>query len=49
VIELADQLGIPVPHTRTLHACVRLLEARVCRGSRPAPAAPPAPVRALAA
>jgi 2-dehydropantoate 2-reductase len=49
VIELADQLGIPVPHTRTLHACVKLLEARVCRGSRPAPAAAPAPVRALAA
>ncbi len=39
VVELADQLGIAVPHTRTLHACVKLLEARVC-----APAAAPAPV-----
>jgi 2-dehydropantoate 2-reductase len=52
VIELAEQLGIDVPHTRTLHACVKLLEARVCAGSvrRPAALAPePAPVRALAA
>jgi 2-dehydropantoate 2-reductase len=39
VVELADQLGIAVPHTRTLHACVKLLEARVC-----APAEAPAPV-----
>jgi 2-dehydropantoate 2-reductase len=28
VIELADLLGIPVPHTRAVHACVSLLEAR---------------------
>jgi 2-dehydropantoate 2-reductase len=28
VIELADQLGIPVPRTRAVHACIRLLEAR---------------------
>jgi 2-dehydropantoate 2-reductase len=27
VIELADRLGIPVPHTRTVHACVKLLDA----------------------
>jgi 2-dehydropantoate 2-reductase len=45
VIELAEQLDVPVPHTRTLHACVRMLEARVCSG---APAAP-APVLARAA
>jgi 2-dehydropantoate 2-reductase len=45
VIELGEQLGIPVPHTRTLHACVKMLEARVCSG---APAAP-APVLAQAA
>jgi 2-dehydropantoate 2-reductase len=25
VIELADQLGIPVPHTRAVHACAKLL------------------------
>jgi 2-dehydropantoate 2-reductase len=45
VIELAEQLEIPVPHTRTLHACVRMLDARVSSG---APAAP-APVLARAA
>jgi 2-dehydropantoate 2-reductase len=44
VIELADQLAIPVPHTRTLHACVKLLEARTC-GQAPAVV----PARALAA
>jgi ketopantoate reductase len=27
VIELADLLGIPVPHTQTVHACVKLLGA----------------------
>ena len=27
VIELADLLGIPVPHTQTVHACVKLLDA----------------------
>ena len=26
VIELADKLGVPVPHTRTVHACTRLLD-----------------------
>ncbi len=26
VIELADELEIPVPHTRTIHACVELLD-----------------------
>jgi 2-dehydropantoate 2-reductase len=45
VIELAEQLAIPVPHTRTLHACVKLLEARACGVPQPAPA----PVPALAA
>jgi 2-dehydropantoate 2-reductase len=27
VIELAELLGVSVPHTRTVHACVKLLEA----------------------
>jgi 2-dehydropantoate 2-reductase len=45
VIELADQLGIDVPHTRTLDACVRLLEARVC----PPVARPAAVVEPVAA
>jgi len=26
VIEIADQLGVPVPHTRTIHACTKLLD-----------------------
>jgi 2-dehydropantoate 2-reductase len=26
VIEIADRLGIPVPHTRAVHACAKLLE-----------------------
>ena len=26
VIELADKLGIPVPHTRAVHACAKLLD-----------------------
>lgn len=26
VIEIADRLGIPVPHTRTVHACAKLLD-----------------------
>jgi len=26
VIELADRLGIPVPHTRAVHACTKLLD-----------------------
>ena len=29
VVELADQLQIPVPRTRAVHACIRLLEARL--------------------
>jgi 2-dehydropantoate 2-reductase len=41
VIELATQLGIAVPHTRTLHACVKLLEARVGAGARPTAAVVP--------
>jgi 2-dehydropantoate 2-reductase len=35
VVELADRLGIPVPHTRTLYACTKLLDqvaARVAGG-----------------
>ncbi len=28
VIELADRLGVPVPHTRTVHACAKLLDSR---------------------
>ena len=27
VIELADRLGVAMPHTRTVYACARLLEA----------------------
>jgi 2-dehydropantoate 2-reductase len=26
VIELAGKLGVGVPHTRTVHACVKLLD-----------------------
>jgi 2-dehydropantoate 2-reductase len=26
VIEIADRLGVPVPHTRTIHACAKLLD-----------------------
>jgi ketopantoate reductase len=26
IIELADKLGVKVPHTRTVHACVKLLD-----------------------
>ncbi len=39
VIELADQLDLAVPHTRTLHACVKLLDAQL-RPSASAPAPP---------
>jgi 2-dehydropantoate 2-reductase len=28
VVELAERLGIEIPHTRAVHACVRLLDAR---------------------
>ena len=31
VVELADLLGVPVPHTRTVYACTRLLD-RTLRG-----------------
>ena len=31
VVELADRLGIPVPHTRTLYACTKLLDATLAR------------------
>ena len=27
VVELGDRLGVPMPHTRTVYACTRLLEA----------------------
>jgi 2-dehydropantoate 2-reductase len=36
LIELADRLGIAVPHTRTVHVCATLLD-RVARGLAPAP------------
>jgi 2-dehydropantoate 2-reductase len=26
VIELADRVGVAVPHTRTVHACAKLLD-----------------------
>ncbi|HLJ47765.1 MAG TPA: 2-dehydropantoate 2-reductase [Bryobacteraceae bacterium] len=29
VVELGDRLGIPMPHTRTVYACTRLLGARI--------------------
>ena len=32
VIELADRLGIAVPHTRAVHACAKLLDARARSG-----------------
>jgi 2-dehydropantoate 2-reductase len=28
VVELGDRLGVPMPHTRTVYACTRLLDAR---------------------
>lgn len=31
VVELADKLGVPVPHLRTVYACARLLEKRACQ------------------
>ncbi len=33
VVELADKLGVPLPHTRTVYACVRLLEKQVLAGA----------------
>jgi hypothetical protein len=38
VIELADRLGIPVPHTRTLYACTKLLDATLAWQRAPAQA-----------
>jgi len=35
VIEIGDRLGIPVPHTRTVHACAKLLDLQAA--SRAAP------------
>jgi 2-dehydropantoate 2-reductase len=34
VIELADKLGVGVPHTRTVHACVKLLDQLARPGGR---------------
>ena len=31
IVELGDQLGIPVPHTRTAYACVKLLSSSMRR------------------
>ena len=42
VVELAELLGIPVPHTRAVHACVKLLDAlrrRAGDAAGPRPAA----------
>lgn len=33
VVELADRLGVPVPHTRAVHACTKLLD-RIRREAR---------------
>jgi acyl-CoA synthetase (AMP-forming)/AMP-acid ligase II len=33
VVELADRLGVPVPHLRTVYACARLLEKQACQGT----------------
>jgi 2-dehydropantoate 2-reductase len=38
VIELADCLGIPAPHTRAVYACVKLLDALRAYPARQAPA-----------
>lgn len=35
VVELGDRLGVPVPHTRTVYACAKLLEATsAARGTK---------------
>jgi len=44
VVELAERLGVDVPQTRAIHACVRLLDAR--RQGWESPATPQAKVRA---
>jgi 2-dehydropantoate 2-reductase len=33
VVELAEKLGVPVPHTRTLYACAGLLEKRALQSA----------------
>ena len=35
VIEIADRLGIAVPHTRTVHACAKLLDLRTATTAPP--------------
>jgi 2-dehydropantoate 2-reductase len=35
VIEIADRLGIPVPHTRTVHACAKLLDLQAALTAAP--------------
>jgi 2-dehydropantoate 2-reductase len=35
VIEIADRLAIPVPHTRTVHACAKLLDLQSAATARP--------------
>jgi 2-dehydropantoate 2-reductase len=34
-IELGERLGVPMPHTRTVYACTRLLAAQTASGLRP--------------
>jgi 2-dehydropantoate 2-reductase len=34
VIEIADRLGIPVPHMRSVHACAKLLDRRAAEARR---------------
>ena len=34
VLELADRLGVPMPHTRVIYACTRLLERTVSKARR---------------
>jgi len=40
VVELGEKLGIPMPHTRTVYACVKLLETNVT-AARPTHAVSP--------
>ena len=40
VVELANRLGIPVPHTRTLYACGKLLAHRLAASRAPVDAGP---------
>ncbi len=39
VIELAERLGVPVPHTRAIHACAKLVDALRARATAAQPAA----------